>query len=57
MKIFEKGDKDSSGALDDAELANMIKSAFKKKDLDKLGDITVLQFAQIQVPRSFESLH
>lgn len=49
QKIFEKSDKDSSGALDEHELANLIKSAFKKKDLEKLGDLTLVQFAQIQV--------
>ena len=50
LKIFEKGDKDSSGALDAKEIANMIKAAFKKKEIEKLGDISLLQFAEMQAP-------
>jgi len=50
-KIFERADKDSSGFLDVVEVCNMIKNAFKKKDLERLGNLPLIQFAQSQVKK------
>jgi len=51
QKLFTKADKDESGFLDVPEVAKLIQGAFKKKDLERLGDLTLEKFAERQVKK------